>query len=274
VTARLACSFVLGCMIVSVATTQPASGFDHEYSGFAALLTTCVRGPRVDYAALHRNRAPLDRVTSEFAAPARAEELAWTRPQRLAFWINAYNALTLRAIVDHYPIRAGWFALGPRNSIRQIDGVWTALTWDAAGRKVSLDDIEHRILRPEFGDARIHFAINCASVSCPPLAALPYRPVELDAQLDESARAYLASPHGLRVERDRLYVSSIFKWYGDDFIERYAAAVPGNRPPRERAILGAIAEHGPPAAAVAARAGTPAIRYLEYDWSLNDTTPR
>jgi hypothetical protein len=261
-------------MVVAPAARQVSPAFDHDYLTYAALLSAYVHGPRVDYAALHRNRAQLDRVTGGFAIPGRAEESAWTRPQRMAFWINAYNALTLRAIVDHYPIEAGWFSLGPRNSIRQIEGVWTTLTWDAAGRRVSLDDIEHRILRPEFGDARIHFAINCASVSCPPLAAAPYGASGLDAQLDEAARAYLASPQGLRFEPGRLRVSSIFKWYGDDFIGRYAATVPGDRPRRDRAILGTIAEYGPPAASAAARAGTPAIRYLEYDWSLNDTTQR
>ncbi|MGH9370731.1 MAG: DUF547 domain-containing protein [Vicinamibacterales bacterium] len=207
-------------MVVSASARYSASGFDHEYPGYAEVLETYVHGPRVDYAALHRNRAQLDRVVDELALPHHAEELAWSRQQRMAFWINAYNALTLRAIVDHYPIKAGWFSLGPRNSIRQIDGVWTALSWDVAGRKVTLDDIEHRILRPGFGDPRIHFAIDCASVSCPPLATRPYQAAGLDAQLDEAARAYLASPQGLRVERDRLYVSSIFKWYGDDFIER------------------------------------------------------
>jgi hypothetical protein len=268
---RFAWSLALVGTIAAVPSAQHVSRFDHEYPHYAALLNAYVRGSRVDYAALHRDRVQLEGVIGEFAAPARTEELEWTRAQRMAFWINAYNALTLDAIVDHYPIEAGWFSRGPRNSIRQIDGVWTALTWTIAGRDVTLDDIEHRILRPGFGDPRIHFAINCASVSCPPLSVMPYRAASLDRQLDEAARVFLASPHGMRIERDRLYVSSIFKWYGDDFIERYAPGVTGNRSPRERAILGAVARHGPAAAAAVARSGTPVIRYLDYDWSLNDT---
>jgi len=268
---RVAYSFALAGTIVAAASAQDASRFDHEYLKYAALLNTYVRGSRVDYAALHRNRVQLDGVISQFAVPARTEESEWTRAQRMALWINAYNALTLHAVVEHYPIEAGWFSRGPRNSIRQIEGVWTALTWNVAGRKVTLDDIEHRILRPSFGDPRIHFAINCASMSCPPLAAIPYRAAHLDAQLDEAARAYLASPHGSRFEGNRLHVSSIFKWYGDDFIERYAPAIAVNRSPRERAILGTVARYGPPAIAAAARAGTLEIRYLDYDWSLNDT---
>jgi len=209
-------------------------------------------------------------VVGEFDAPPARSESGWTREQRMAFWINAYNAFTLRAIIDHYPIRGSWFTLYPRNSIRQIDGVWTELTWQAAGRTVTLDDIEHRILRPTFKDARIHFAVNCASISCPPLAAEPYRPATLDAQLDAAARVFLASPEGVRVDGDTLRVSSIFKWYGDDFTGQYAPVVPGSRDAGERGILGVIAKYGPSAAAELARSGRPAIRYLSYDWFLND----
>jgi len=148
--------------------------------------------------------------------------------------------------------------------------VWTDLKWQAAGRTVTLDDIEHAVLRPTFKDARIHFAVNCASISCPPLAAEPYRPATLDAQLDAAARVFLASSEGVRVDGDTLRVSSIFKWYGDDFTGPYAPVVPGSRDAGERGILGVIAKYGPSAAAELARSGRPAIRYLSYDWSLND----
>ncbi len=247
-----------------------ADAFDHRYTTYEEVLTRYVRMSRVDYAALTADRDRLDRATAEFNSAASQGETRWSRQQRMSFWINAYNVFTLRVIVDHYPIRSGWFTLQPRNSIRQIGGVWTKLTSQAAGRTVTLDDIEHRILRPTFGDARVHFAVNCASVSCPPLAATPYRPQILSAQLDEAARAYLASTEGLRVDGDTFRVSSIFEWYGDDFIAEYAPLVPGERPVKERAILGAIVKHGPPAAAERARTGTPAIEYLDYDWSLND----
>src|SRR4029077_12604088 len=121
----------------------------------------------------------------------------------------------------HYPIQSGWLSVLPKlwfqvpaNSIRQIDGVWTTAAWRAAGRTLTLDDIEHKILRPEFKEPRVHFAINCASVGCPPLAADPYRAGTLDAQLDAAARRYLASAQGLRVQGDTLLVSKILEWYG------------------------------------------------------------
>lgn len=253
-----------------VATPRAQPTFDHTYAGYAALLGAFVQPPRVDYRALQADRGRLDRAVASFAASTTADARGWTRDQRMAFWINAYNLFTLKAIVDHYPIASGWLTLAPRNSIRQIDGVWTTLTWKAAGRAVTLDDIEHRILRPEFQDARVHFALNCASISCPPLAAAPYQAARLGAQLDAAGRAYMSSPEGLRVSGATLSVSSIFKWYGDDFIDVYAPKVPGTRAARERAILGVISTFGPAAAAERARAGDARIRFLIYNWSLND----
>ena len=248
-----------------------AQAFDHDYAAYAAVLSGHLRPPRIDYASLKKDRTGLDEVVTALDGPASHGESSWAREQQMAFWINAYNVFTLRVIVDHYPIRSSWFTLQPRNSIRQIDGVWTEITWLAAGRRVTLDDIEHKILRPTYSDARVHFALNCASASCPSLAAEPYRAATLDAQLDAAARAYLSSGEGLQVDGDTLRVSSIFDWYGDDFIAQYAPLVPGSRPAKERAILGAIVRHGPPAAAAKARGGLARVRFLAYDWSLNDT---
>lgn len=261
----LAGAVLLAATVQALATS---AAFDHSYSAYAGVLQH-VHPPRVDYAALKANRAALDRVVEEFAAPTAAAESSWTRGERMAFWINAYNVFTLRAIVDHYPIQSRLFTLQPRNSIRQIDGVWTDLTWQAAGQAVTLDDIEHRILRPTFHDARIHFAINCASVSCPPLAAEPYRADGLDRRLDEAARIYLASREGLRIDGDTLLVSSLFKWYGDDFVAGYAGQAPAGRDPKARAILGVVIQHGPPAAAALARSGRARVKFLDYDWTLN-----
>ena len=261
-----AAALVLG----STTSRSSAAAFDHGFSDYAALLGSVVRGARVDYAALEADRARLDRVVDAFSSPTRPEEEAWTREQRMAFWINAYNALTLQAIVDHYPIRSRLFTLAPRNSIRQIDGVWTMLTWPVAGLTVTLDDIEHRILRPTFADARVHFAINCASISCPVLSGEPYRAPTLNVSLDAAARRYLGSAEGLRVDGSTIGVSSIFKWYGDDFIAEYAPVVPDPGDRRERAIRGVIVRFGPAAAAERARTRQSRIAYLDYDWSLND----
>lgn len=262
-------------LLATVVTARPAdAAFDHDYRAYGRMLAAHVDGERVDYARLRASRASLDDVVSAFGAVTTAEEAGWSRDQRLAYWINAYNLFTLRAIVDHYPIRGRWLSLSPRNSIRQIDGVWTTLRWNAAGRTVTLDDIEHKVLRPLFQEPRIHTAINCASVGCPPLAVEPYVAARLDQQLDAAARRYLASPRGLVVDGATLRLSSIFKWYGDDFHARYGPAGPGGRPLAERALLAFVARYGPPAARAAAGSGTARITFLDYDWSLNDTATR
>lgn len=260
---------ILVVAAASAAAHVSANTFDHTYGIYGQVLRY-VRPPRVDYAALKTDRAALDRVVEAFDSAGARAESNWTREQRMAFWINAYNAFTLRVIVDHYPIQSSLFTLQPRNSIRQIDGVWTDVKWRAAGRTVTLDDIEHRTLRPIFKDARIHFAVNCASISCPPLAAQPYRAETLEAQLNEAARAYLASPEGLVLDRDTLRVSSIFKWYGGDFVGEYSRLAPGRREVHERAILGTVIKYGPPAAAALARRGHARLAFLDYDWRLND----
>ena len=135
---------------------------------------------------------------------------------------------------------------------------------------MTLDDIEHRILRPEFKDARIHFAINCASMSCPVLADRPYVAGTLGADLDQAAGRYLASAEGARLDGAVVRVSSIFDWYGDDFIPEYASIVSGQRAAKARAILGALARFAPAPVAAVAKAGTARVRFLPYDWSLND----
>lgn len=255
-----------GC--ATAATAQEA--FDHEYRAYADLLRAHVRGDRVAYRALKDHRAALDAVVRGFGAASEPDVQGWSRPRQIAFWINAYNVFTLRAIVDHYPIAGSWFSLSPRNSIRQIDGVWTALRWRVAGRDLTLDDIEHRILRPVYREPLVHFAVNCASVGCPPLALEPYRADELDAQLEAAATRYLSSPQGLVVQGDALSVSSILKWYGEDFVERYAGRGPGAGSPVDRAILALVAAFGPAQARVVAAGGRARVRYLSYDWSLND----
>ena len=259
---------VVAAVLLSAARADAA--FDHAYADYGRLLTRVVHGARVDYQELKTDRNALDGIVASLDAPDTHGEPSWPRSERLAFWINAYNVFTLRAIVDHYPIRGSWFSFAPKNSIRQIDGVWAKLTWRAAGRTVTLDQIEHEILRPVFKDPRVHFAINCASKSCPPLAADPYVAGRLDAQLDEAGRRYLGSSYGLRISGDTLSVSSILKWYGDDFVQQFASTVLSTQPADVRAVLGVLVRFGPAAAADLARTGRAQVAFSTYDWSLND----
>lgn len=137
------------------------------------------------------------------------------RDEQRAFWINLYNALTVQVVLAHYPVDSildidispGLFANGP----------WGKKLVEIEGEAVSLDDIEHRILRPIWRDPRLHYTINCASIGCPNLQSVPYTAANGDAQLDAAARAYVNHPRGARVQGGRLYVSSIYDWFEDDF---------------------------------------------------------
>jgi hypothetical protein len=135
--------------------------------------------------------------------------------EQRAFWINLYNALTVATVIDHYPVTSirdiaispGWFSRGP----------WGAKLVRVAGEALSLDDIEHRILRPLWRDPRLHYALNCAALGCPNLAARAYEADTAEAMLEEAARAYVNHPRGARIDRGRLFVSSIYVWFADDF---------------------------------------------------------
>ena len=251
---------VAGFAVASARTAEP---FDKTFATYRDLLTRFVRDGKVDYAALTSGRSVLDRNVEAFGRVGMADEMAWPRGERLAFWINAYNLFTLRSIVDHYPIRGSVFTLYPRSSIRQIDGVWTTQHWAVAGRSVTLDQIEHEILRPTFKDPRVHFAVNCASTSCPTLRSEPYIGRDIDAQLDDATRRFLSSAHGTQSAGGRLRVSSLFKWYGEDFV------ISEKGLKGDAAIRAFVERYGPPAAVLAVRASA-AVRFLSYDWSLND----
>ncbi len=137
------------------------------------------------------------------------------RDEQKAYWINLYNALTVDVILDHYPVK----------SIRDIDispgffsnGPWDAKLLEIEEQEVSLNDIEHRILRPIWHDNRIHYAVNCASLGCPNMLPLAFTPQNIDMLLEEAARDYINHPRGVSFSRNRLSVSSIYIWFKKDF---------------------------------------------------------
>ncbi len=205
---------------------------------------------RVDYAGLRSDPAWERLVESLEASDPDALS---SRNERLAFWINAYNILAIDVVVEHHPVE----------SIKDVGSflrpVWKRTAGRIGGEAVTLDQIEHEILRP-MGEPRIHGAIVCASLSCPPLLREPYRVATLDAQLDANVRDWLAHPEkGARVEGEMLYLSSILKWFSEDF-EAQGGAV------------AFAAAHAPEAlgARIRALGGDPDVRWLDYDWSLND----
>lgn len=253
-------------------SASPAS-FDHQYRRYADLLQAHVVGVRVDYRRLTDARGDLEAIVDDLGSVSERELHIWTDEQQLAYWINAYNVFTLDAITRHYPIRNRWFTifgLVPPNSIKQIPGVWSRLRWRAGGAARTLDEIEHDIIRVRFEEPMIHFAVNCAAVSCPPLQRTPYLGSRLDTQLSRAARDFLDSPQGIVVDGSTLMVSRIFSWYGEDFVTGYADLISSDRPATERAILGVVSRYGPPAAVRLARSAAVEVEFLDYDWGLND----
>ncbi len=229
----------------------------------------------VDYRGLKADPADLDAFLVALARLDPGVYGGWSDREKIAFWINAYNALTLRVIADHYPIRASVLRslVYPRNSIRQIPGVWTELTFEVLGRSVTLDEIEHAILRKEFREPRIHMALVCAARSCPPLRREPYAGEVLDRQLEDQTRRFLADTEKFRLDEAArtVYLSPIFEWFGEDFLAAYGPGRIGSgRTDAERAVLSFVAQRLPsgPGRKLAQRRWT--VSYLDYDWSLNE----
>ena len=249
-----------GDSVRSDASPSGDGAFDH--SQYDELLKKHVKGDRVDYAALKKDRAPLDAYVDRVAKLGRPELEKLSRDEQMAFWINAYNAITLRSIVDAYPIEGSFFSLHPRNSIRQIDDVWTR-KHTVASRQLSLDEIEHEILRKQWKDPRVHAAVNCASRSCAALRNEAYAGAKLDAQLDDATRCALADPSRNRIDpqRGKVELSKAFEWFGEDFGVKQD----------ERAILDFVARYGRPEWKEFLEGFDPDdVDFLDYDWSLND----
>jgi hypothetical protein len=247
-----------------------------SYDDYGAALQEFVNQPGlVNYRGLKADPKKLQDFLQALAQVRPEDYQKWPVPQQIAFWINAYNSLTLKAIIDHYPIRASlWRSLRfPRNSIRQIPGVWTDLQFPVMGRRLTLDEIEHDILRRRFNEPRIHLALVCAALGCPPLRTEPYVGEKLNDQLNDQARRFLANPKKFKIDRNegQVYLSPIFKWFGEDFIKTYGTNAGFSRfQPKERAVLNFIRNYLSPKDQDYLFKGNYAISYLGYDWSLND----
>lgn len=231
-----------------------SGGVDH--TAFGRLLGIYVsRDPdglnRVDYAAW--KAAPTDLADLDgYIDRLQAEDpTRLTRDEQFVFWINLYNAETLRVVLAAYPVRSILFVRPTLFSI----GPWQARTLRVNGRRLSLSDIENRILRPGFGDPRVHFALNCASTGCPVLRPVAWTAFNLDAELEAAARDLINSPRGVRFKGGKLVLSTIFKWYRRDFGDTRAQ------------MLDHLATYADAEVANHLRLANPRLRYA-YDWSL------
>jgi hypothetical protein len=249
--------------------------FDHQYQEYGEVLKAYVKNGLVDYAALQKNRIGIDHFVKQIGAVNAEEYQSWSRDQQLSFWINTYNGWFLQIVIDRYPIRGSRILglLYPENSVQRIPGIWDNVRTKAAGRDVSLNDIEHKILRPIFQEPRIHFSIVCASLGCPLLRSEPFRPDVLQSQLEDAAKAFINNSSKVRWNPDRntLQLSSIFDWFADDF---QAAADESWRKLYSKKNAGPVAfvsKYLPAEVAAALHKSEAKIDHFDYDWTLNDS---
>jgi hypothetical protein len=202
----------------------------------------------VDYAGLKADQDRLDAYL-DLLQRHHPNEAYWSREEQLAYWINAYNAFTVKLIVDHYPVGS---IKDIKNGVPFVNTVWDIKFIEIQGQTYDLNNIEHGIIRSQFEDPRIHFAVNCASVSCPILRNEAYTANRLDAQLDEAARYFLQDEVRNQVTPENLRLSKIFLWYQGDF-------------KKEGKLIDFLNRYSP----VSIQSDAD-IEYLDYNWQLNE----
>lgn len=253
---------VAGSLLPSGATAQEIPATEH----FDAVLEAVVEQPLVDYSGVVERSEQLDAYLALMAAVDPDVVNRASREEQLAFWINAYNACMLRLVADNYPIQksGGLFsrirnavAGRPANSVWQIPDVFSTKHCTIAGEDRSQDDIEHSIIRP-MGEPRIHFAVNCAAISCPVLWPEAYVAGRLDEQLDRAVRRLVESPEHFAVEGSTIRLNKVLDWFKDDF-----GGTEGLRT--------FFAPYLSDEAAALIVDPSSDIDFFDYDWTLNDT---
>jgi hypothetical protein len=217
---------------------------------------------RVDYGLWRATAADKAALEGYIANLTARRPSSMARPEAFAYWGNLYNAITLSVVLDRYPVASirdiksdAW--LDPRS----YSGPWRQQRVTVEGRRLSLDDIEHEIMRPTFKDPRVHYVVNCASFGCPNLMNRAWRAATLEADLEAAARAFVNHPRGVTVlPNGTLRVSSIYKWFIADFGGDDAGLIAHFRQFAEPALAQRLA-------------GSPRIAEDDYDWSLNRGQP-
>ncbi len=262
-------------VVLLLSTALNAQTFDHSHASFSTLLKKHVvlvdggKTSQVRYAELQKDRALLKTYLATLTAVPESAFNAWTKPERMAFLINAYNAFTLELMLQHYPVK----------SIKDIGGTfdnrWKRNFFKLLGADANLDKLEHDMLRKPgaYNDVRIHYAVNCASIGCPALREEAFVAARLDSQLEEQAVRFLSDRSRNRYADGKLEVSMIFKWFSQDwesgyigfdaktpaissreaYFARYAKLLADNATDQQKIVDGKAR-----------------IAFLDYNWAIND----
>ena len=254
--------------------TAQSSQAEALHRPFDQLLDLQVRDGLVYYRALRSDRGRLDRYVAALDVPAATYE-SWPRDEQIAFWLNAYNAFVLQTVIDHYPIR-GKAAAYPASSVRQIPGAFERTPRRAAGRTLTLDDIEKKIL-PPFKEPRVFLALGRGAVGSGRLRSEAYSGARLGAQLDAVQKEFVSERAMLNVDRtaDQITVTPILSWHEAEFVAAYDKGPSGpfaQRSAIERALVAFITPHLLPLEREFVQRNTFRVTYHPFDWRLNDLT--
>jgi hypothetical protein len=247
------------CLLLAASLSARAAGFDHTYKRYAEVLTNCVKEGRIDYRDLSLSHSDLEKAIKEMAQVTEPEFTAWPRAKETAYCINLYNACAMMFIATNYPT-SNVRALG-----KITESPWKMAFVPLFGTKVSLDFLQHNILRKRLFEPRHHFALVFGAMGYPPARPEPYRPDTLDTQLDDQARLFLKDDKNNQIDfkRNVMWLSPLFKWFGEDFTNRTAITT----------YVRPYLETNTAAQVTATLKGGEEFKvdYNDFDWSMNDT---
>jgi hypothetical protein len=273
---RLAAVLCATALVTVVPAQQSASPSQPEalHRPLDQVLDLYVRDGFVYYRALRSERGRVDRYAASLNVDA-ATYARWTREQKMAFWVNAYNVFVLRTVINNYPIR-GRSTSYPSSSIRQIPGAFEQARHRAAGRSVTLDEIEKTIL-PEFKEPRVYLALGRGAVGSGRLRSEAYTADRIAAQLDAIQKEFVSQGSMLRIDRGsgQVAVTPLFSWHEAEFVASYDKGATGTfaeRSPIERAILAFITPHLFPLERELVQKNAFKVTFQPFDWRLNDLT--
>ncbi len=233
----------------------------------------------VDYKTLKRKKLQLYQLLDEFAKLGPNVYDSWSKEDKIAFWLNAYNIKMLDIIVNNYPIESSRIlrVLWGPYSIRHIKGIWDQNKFIVMNEEFTLKEIEQRFFRKEFDEPRVFFAISYASFSSPSLRNEPYYGKQLYKQLDDQARKFLSSPLAFKIDRRKkiVHLSTIFHstWFGKEFVSKYGTDKKfKDQPPHIRAVLNFATKYIPKQDVFFLETENYSVKYLTYNWTLNDST--
>lgn len=273
---RYTCALALAALVAAGRPAAPAGQdappVEPLHRAYDELLDVNVRDGLVYYRALRGERGRLDRYVASLNVPA-AEYGRWSREQRMAFWINAYNAVVLQTVVDHYPIH-GRSSMYPASSARQIPGAFERAKHTLAGRSLTLDEIEKTVL-PEFKDPRLYLALGRGAVGSGRLRSEAYTAARLPAQLDAVGAEFVSDSAMMRIDQltGQLSVTPIISWHEAEFTAAYDTGAAGpfaQRSPVERAIIAFVSPHLLRLEREFVERNTFRVVFHQFDWRLND----